>query len=156
MATTQTKEQSKANQSTNTPVLSADLEYMCDEHAAYFLEMLENWRNRLIAEAGETVHHMQTEAERFADVVDVASLDDEHARELRRRERERRLITKIDKSIANLIEGDYGFCNTCGSDIGLNRLEARPTATECIECKTVAEIREVQEGKGRRVEEQQA
>lgn len=142
-----------APKSDNTPVLSEHREYMCEEHVIFFLEMLEEWRMRLISEAGQTVHHMQTDVERYADPVDAANLDDEQARELRRRDRERKLIWKIDQSINRLLEGDYGYCDGCGAEIGLKRLEARPTATACIDCKTVAEIREAQEGDGTRREQ---
>jgi len=94
----------------------------------------------------ETVHHMQDEAANFPDPNDRASQESEFAMELRTRDRERKLIKKIDESISDL-EEDYGYCSHCGVEIGIRRLEARPTATQCIDCKTLNEIREKQYGK---------
>jgi DnaK suppressor protein len=94
-----------------------------------------------------TVHTMQDEATVFADPNDRASQESDIALELRNRDRERRLIKKIDESIARIESGEYGYCDSCGIEIGLQRLEARPTATLCIDCKTLEEHRERQVGK---------
>jgi DnaK suppressor protein len=94
-----------------------------------------------------TVHTMQDEATIFADPNDRASQESDMALELRNRDRERKLIKKIDETIAKIDTGDYGYCESCGIEIGLKRLEARPTATLCIDCKTLDEIREKQVAK---------
>jgi DnaK suppressor protein len=94
-----------------------------------------------------TVHTMQDEATVFADPNDRASQESDIALELRNRDRERKLIKKIDESIARIESGEYGYCDSCGVEIGLKRLEARPTATLCIDCKTLEEHREKQVGK---------
>ncbi|MBK5105566.1 MAG: RNA polymerase-binding protein DksA, partial [Burkholderiales bacterium] len=91
-----------------------------------------------------TVHTMQDEATVFADPNDRASQESDMALELRNRDRERKLIKKIDETIAKIESQDYGYCESCGVEIGLKRLEARPTATLCIDCKTLDELREKQ------------
>jgi len=91
-----------------------------------------------------TVHTMQDEATVFADPNDRASQESDVSLELRNRDRERKLIKKIEEMLTKIDSGDYGFCDNCGVEIGLNRLEARPTATLCIDCKTLDEIREKQ------------
>jgi DnaK suppressor protein len=88
--------------------------------------------------------HMQDESNVMADVNDRATQEEEFAIELRTRDRERKLIRKIEKSMREIEDEDYGYCETCGIEIGLRRLEARPTATQCIDCKTLAEIKEKQ------------
>jgi len=95
-------------------------------------------------EVDRTMSHMQDESSTMADVNDRATQEEEFAIELRTRDRERKLIRKIEKSIKNIEDEDYGYCETCGIEIGLRRLEARPTATQCIDCKTLAEIKEKQ------------
>jgi RNA polymerase-binding transcription factor len=92
------------------------------------------------------VHHMQDEAANFPDPADRASQEEEFSLELRTRDRERKLIKKIDQTLQRIEEDDYGFCDSCGVEIGIRRLEARPTATLCIDCKTLAEIKEKQVG----------
>jgi DnaK suppressor protein len=94
-----------------------------------------------------TVHTMQDEATVFADPNDRASQESDMALELRNRDRERKLIKKIDETIGKIDSGDYGYCESCGVEIGLKRLEARPTATLCIDCKTLDELRERQVAK---------
>jgi DnaK suppressor protein len=94
-----------------------------------------------------TVHTMQDEATVFADPNDRASQETDMAIELRNRDRERKLIKKIDETLASIESGDYGFCNKCGVEIGIKRLEARPTATLCIDCKTLDELKEKQMAK---------
>ncbi len=122
----------------------ADEEYMNEDQLAHFRHILEEWKRQLIDEVSRTVSHMKDEAANFPDPNDRASQEEEFTMELRARDRERKLIRKIDESLALIDSGDYGFCDTCGVEIGLHRLEARPTATKCIDCKTLDEIREKQ------------
>ncbi len=119
-------------------------EYMSEGQVEHFRGILGNWKNELMSEVDRTVHHMQDEAANFPDPNDRATQESEFSLELRTRDRERKLIKKIDEALQNLERGDYGFCETCGIEIGLRRLEARPTATQCIDCKTLDEIRERQ------------
>ena len=119
-------------------------EYMSPEQVAHFTKILQAWRNQLREEVDRTVHHMQDEAANFPDPVDRASQEEEFSLELRNRDRERRLIKKIEKTLDKLKEDDFGFCESCGVEIGIRRLEARPTADFCIDCKTLAEIKEKQ------------
>ena len=118
-------------------------EYMNADQIAHFRMILNGWKQQLMNKVDETVHHMQDEAANFPDPNDRASQESEFAMELRTRDRERKLIKKIDESIDDL-EEDYGYCTHCGIEIGIRRLEARPTATECIDCKTLNEIKEKQ------------
>ena len=121
-------------------------EYMNDQQKAHFRKILGAWRNQLMQEVDRTVDHMKDEAANFPDPVDRAAQEEEFALELRTRDRERKLIKKIDQTIDRIDKDDYGFCDQCGVEIGIRRLEARPTATLCIDCKTLAEIRERQTG----------
>ncbi|CAH0538710.1 RNA polymerase-binding protein DksA [Vibrio marisflavi] len=123
---------------------TAGEEYMSPEQMAHFTKILEAWRNQLREEVDRTVHHMQDEAANFPDPVDRASQEEEFSLELRNRDRERRLIKKIEKTLNKIEEDDFGFCESCGVEIGIRRLEARPTADLCIDCKTLAEIKEKQ------------
>ena len=113
----------------------------------HFHMILNGWKQQLMSKVDETVHHMQDEASNFPDPNDRASQESEFAMELRTRDRERKLIKKIDESIIALDADDYGYCSKCGVEVGIRRLEARPTATQCIDCKTLNEIREKQYGK---------
>ena len=108
----------------------------------HFRGILEKWRSQLMEEVDRTVHHMQDEAANFPDPNDRATQEEEFTLELRTRDRERKLIKKIEESLIDMDKGDYGFCESCGVEIGIRRLEARPTATLCIDCKTLDEIRE--------------
>lgn len=119
-------------------------EYMNESQTAHFNKILNAWKKELMEEVDRTVHHMQDEAANFPDPNDRASQESEFALELRARDRERKLIKKIDEAINNLDNEDYGYCNICGIEIGIRRLEARPTASLCIDCKTLDEIREKQ------------
>ncbi|MDR9828431.1 RNA polymerase-binding protein DksA [Vibrio sp. FNV 38] len=119
-------------------------EYMSPEQMAHFETILKAWRDQLRHEVDRTVHHMQDEAANFPDPVDRASQEEEFSLELRNRDRERRLIKKIEKTLLKIEEDDFGFCESCGVEIGIRRLEARPTADLCIDCKTLAEIKERQ------------
>ncbi len=121
-------------------------EYMNDPQLKHFETILQNWKNELMHEVDRTVLHMQNDASNFPDPNDRASQESEFSLELRTRDRERRLIKKIDESLKEVEAGDYGFCESCGIEIGIRRLEARPTASLCIDCKTLDEIREKQMG----------
>lgn len=119
-------------------------EYMSDKQLAYFRQVLSDWKADLVAEAERTKSYIHEETSAMPDINDRATQEEEFALALRTRDRERRLIYKIDKSLAEIQSQDYGFCQTCGVEIGLRRLEARPTATLCIDCKMLAEIKEKQ------------
>ncbi len=121
-------------------------EYMNEDQIQHFRNILQTWKRELMEEVDRTVHHMQDEAANFPDPNDRATQESEFSMELRARDRERKLIKKIDESLANLDNEDYGYCEACGVEIGIRRLEARPTATQCIDCKTLDEIREKQRG----------
>lgn len=120
---------------------------MNSKQLMYFRNILEGIKVELGQDIDRTVHTMQDEATIFADPNDRASQESDMALELRNRDRERKLIKKIDETIAKIDTGDYGYCDSCGIEIGLKRLEARPTATLCIDCKTLDEIREKQVAK---------
>lgn len=121
-------------------------EYMSEAQVEHFRGILLNWKAELMKEVDRTVHHMQDDAANFPDPNDRASQESEFSLELRTRDRERKLIKKIEEALESLEHGDYGYCETCGIEIGLRRLEARPTATQCIDCKTLDELREKQVG----------
>ena len=122
-------------------------EYMNTRQLAHFRKILEDWKGELSQDIDRTVHTMQDEATIFADPNDRASQESDMALELRNRDRERKLIKKIDETIGKIEAEDYGYCESCGVEIGLKRLEARPTATLCIDCKTLDELREKQVAK---------
>ncbi len=124
-----------------------DEEYMNDKQLDHFRKILNDWKAELSHDIDRTVHTMQDEVTMFADPNDRASQESDMALELRNRDRERKLIKKIDETLAKIDEHEYGYCNGCGIEIGLKRLEARPTATLCIDCKTLDEIREKQVAK---------
>jgi DnaK suppressor protein len=109
--------------------------------------MLSALKAELSQDIDRTVHEMQVDATVFADPNDRASQESDISLELRNRDRERKLIKKIDETIARIDKDDYGYCENCGIEIGLKRLEARPTATLCIDCKTLEEQKEKQSGK---------
>jgi len=121
-------------------------EYMNEEQTEHFRQILLAWKRELMEEVDRTVHHMQDEAANFPDPNDRATQESDFSMELRTRDRERKLIKKIDQSLMNLENEEYGYCDACGVEIGIRRLEARPTATQCIDCKTLDEIREKQMG----------
>lgn len=120
--------------------------YMSEAMHEHFRNILLDWKHDLMEEVDRTVHHMQDEAANFPDPNDRATQESEFSLELRTRDRERKLIKKIDEALTSIDGDDYGFCETCGVEIGVRRLEARPTATQCIDCKTLDEIRERQMG----------
>lgn len=119
-------------------------EYMSAGQQEHFRHILTEWRKELMEEVDRTVHHMQDEAANFPDPNDRATQESEFTMELRTRDRERKLIKKINESLDMLDAGEYGYCEACGVEIGIRRLEARPTANLCIDCKTLDEIRERQ------------
>jgi DnaK suppressor protein len=121
--------------------------YMSAKQLEHFKKMLTQLKEELSQDIDRTVHTMQDEATIFADPNDRASQESDIALELRNRDRERKLIKKIDETIAKIDSGEYGYCESCGIEIGLKRLEARPTATLCIDCKTLDEMRERQVAK---------
>ena len=112
--------------------------YMSAAMKRHFNEILVNWRDDLREEMQKTFEHLKDKGEKPADDLDRASQEEEFAFELRTRDRERKLINKIASSIELLKQDDYGYCESCGVNIGIKRLEARPTATHCIDCKTVS------------------
>ena len=122
-------------------------EYMNGKQRGHFRKILEQLKSELSQEIDRTVHTMQDEATVFADPNDRASQESDMALELRNRDRERKLIKKIDETIGRIDANEYGYCDSCGVEIGLKRLEARPTATLCIDCKTLDELRERQVAK---------
>ena len=119
-------------------------EYMNEAQREHFKQILRAWRRELMEEVDRTVTHMKDEAANFPDPADRATQEEEFSLELRTRDRERKLIKKIDKTLVRVEEEDYGFCDQCGVDIGIRRLEARPTASLCVDCKTLDEIKEKQ------------
>ena len=123
-----------------------DEPYMNEPQRQHFTKILMSWKRSLMEEVDRTVHHMQDEAANFPDPNDRATQESEFSFELRTRDRERKLIKKIDEAMVKITQDDYGYCEDCGAEIGVQRLEARPTATQCIDCKTLDEIREKQMG----------
>jgi DnaK suppressor protein len=121
--------------------------YMNPKQLEHFRKILSTLKEELSRDIDRTVHTMQDEATLFADPNDRASQESDMALELRNRDRERKLIKKIEETIGKIDGGDYGYCDSCGIEIGLKRLEARPTATLCIDCKTLDELRERQVAK---------
>jgi DnaK suppressor protein len=119
-------------------------EYMNTEQEGHFREILSAWKRELMEEVDRTVDHMKDDAANFPDPNDRATQESEFSLELRTRDRERKLLKRIEDMLKKLDEHEYGYCEACGVEIGLRRLEARPTATLCIDCKTLDEIREKQ------------
>ena len=118
--------------------------YMSAAMKRHFIAVLLLWKEHLKEEMQKTFDHLKTKGETYADPIDRASQEEEFAFELRTRDRERKLINKIAVSIEQIKQDDYGWCESCGDEIGIKRLEARPTATHCIDCKTLDEIKEKQ------------
>ncbi|ACL31924.1 RNA polymerase-binding protein DksA [Glaesserella parasuis] len=126
--------------------LGKDEEYMNEAQIEHFRKILKAWHAQIMEEAERTKSQMQDEVTNFADPADRATQEEEFSLELRNRDRERKLLKRIEQTLIKLDEGDYGYCDTCGIEIGLKRLEARPTAELCVDCKTLAELREKQMG----------
>jgi len=121
-----------------------DDEYMNDKQLEHFRSILIAWRQELMEEVDRTVNHMQDEPSNLPDAADRATQEEEFNLKLSARDRERKLIRKIGKSLEEIESKDYGWCKGCGIEISIRRLEARPTATLCIDCKTLQEIKEKQ------------
>ncbi len=119
-------------------------EYMSDAQLEHFRRILNAWKRELMYEVDRTVHHMQDEAANFPDPNDRATQESEFGLELRTRDRERKLLRKIDSALARIDEGSYGYCDETGEEIGLKRLEARPVATLCLEAQERRELAERQ------------
>ena len=120
-------------------------DYMNLTQRNHFEHILQLWKTELMQEVDTTVDHLKTEdITSVADPIDRASLETDFSLELRTRDRERKLIRKIEKAMDLLDHGEYGYCEDCGAEIGVRRLEARPTAMKCIDCKTFQEIKEKQ------------
>jgi len=119
-------------------------EYMNESQREHFKQILLAWKRELMEEVDRTVSHMKDEAANFPDPADRATQEEEFSLELRTRDRERKLIKKIDSTMERIENDDYGFCDQCGIEIGIRRLEARPTANLCVDCKTLDEIKEKQ------------
>ena len=122
-------------------------DYMSPDQLDHFKQILHAWKQDLMEEVDRTVNHLKEDAANFADPNDRASQEEEFSLELRARDRERKLTNKINDTLELIELDEYGYCDTCGVEIGIRRLEARPTATLCIDCKTLAEIKEKQLGK---------
>lgn len=116
--------------------------YMNDKQREHFMNILTTWKKELLGESSRTVVNLQDETINHPDQIDRASQETDMSIELRNRDRERRLIRKIDESIVRLETSGYGYCEACGIEIGLGRLEARPTATLCLDCKMMDEMKE--------------
>ena len=113
--------------------------YMNEKQREHFKNILLNWRKQLMQEVDRTVNHMQDDAANYPDPADRATQEEEFSLELRTRDRERKLIKKIDSTIETIAQDDYGFCITCGLEIGIKRLEARPVATLSLEAQEMHE-----------------
>jgi DnaK suppressor protein len=110
-------------------------EFMCDLHRAYFLKKLREWKEAIIEESRQTMAQLQVDSLREPDIADRASSETDWGIELRTRDRQRKLIAKIDCAIRRLYEGEYGYCEVTGDPISLARLEARPIATMTLEAQ---------------------
>ena len=119
-----------------------DAEYMNDKQLDYFRAVLEKQKNDLLSNAGETTEHLREDTSIVPDPADRATIEEEHALELRTRDRERKLLKKISQSLARIESGDYGFCDETGEPIGLGRLLARPTATLSLEAQQRRELKQ--------------
>ena len=118
--------------------------YMSPKQLEHFRNILLRWKQELLEEVSRTVDHMKKDASQFADPADRATQEEEFSLELRTRDREGKLVRKINQTLAAIDADEYGYCEACGVEIGIKRLEARPTATLCIDCKTLQEIKEKQ------------
>lgn len=145
-ATRKRKEQTMPAAAIKPYIAKKGEKYMNKKQLDHFRAKLLAWREELLDELTRTVHQMRDEPDNPPDPNDRASQETDMSIELRNRDRERKLIKKIDESIGRIDSGDYGYCDVCGVEIGLERLEARPTAELCIDCKTLDELREKQMG----------
>jgi DnaK suppressor protein len=118
--------------------------YMSPRMLGHFRQKLLWWKEQLLSDMNNTIHHLQEDSTMPADPNDRASQEEEFSLELRTRDRERKLIAKVEETLRNIDSGDYGYCVVSGDEIGLARLEARPTATMTVEAKAMQELREKQ------------
>lgn len=123
--------------------------YMCAKHQEYFRQKLETWRDELIEESRETISNLQHEVRDVGDEAERATRETENSLELRTRDRYRKLLNKIEKALTQIEEGEYGYCAETGEEIGLDRLEARPIATLCLDAQERWELRQKQQGDSR-------
>lgn len=144
MAVTKTKEVQALLHGISPYTASEGEEYMNNRQRDHFRKVLLAWKAELMQEVSRTMHAMQDDTANHPDPNDRASQETDMSLELRNRERERKLIKKIEEAVSKIDADDYGYCENCGVEIGVQRLEARPTATLCIDCKTLDEIREKQ------------
>jgi DnaK suppressor protein len=121
-------------------------EYMNEKQCNHFRAILNAWRKTLVDDILRTLHTIQDENINHPDPNDRASQETDMSLELRNRDRERKLLKKIDETILRINDNDYGWCESCGVEVGIRRLEARPTAEQCVDCKTLNEIKERQMG----------
>tara|TARA_B100000579_G_scaffold267976_1_gene221112 strand:- start:3796 stop:4458 length:663 start_codon:yes stop_codon:yes gene_type:complete len=142
---TQRYEESQFLASIKPYALKKNEKYMNAKQKQHFQDILASWKEQLQIEQDRTADKIQKNVSHFPDESDRATHEEEFTLELRTRERERRLLSKISESIEDLKSDDYGYCASCGIEIGIRRLEARPTATRCIDCKTIEEIHERQQ-----------
>lgn len=118
--------------------------YMNRRQLEHFRKLMIAWKGDLMQEVDRTVVHMKADSSNYADSADRATQEEGFSLELRERDRERKLIRKIEEALVRIDSSEYGYCELCGIEIGISRLEARPTATMCIDCKTLDEIKERQ------------
>lgn len=121
---------------------SANEEYMCEAQREYFNEILLAWKQSIFEESERTKEYLKDDRAPIADLNDRATQEEEFSLELRTRDRERKLLRKIDKALGRIAKDEFGWCENCGEEIGIKRLEARPTAEMCIDCKQIAERHE--------------
>ncbi|QJC28207.1 RNA polymerase-binding protein DksA [Enterobacteriaceae endosymbiont of Plateumaris braccata] len=124
--------------------LKPEEEYMNEKQLFHFKKILQSWRKQLINENSHNISYIPNEMSKFSDPIDRAVQEEEFNFNLRNKDRERKLIKKIEVTLIKIKQNNFGYCQSCGIEIGLKRLEARPTAHLCIDCKTLAEIREKQ------------
>ena len=123
--------------------------YMCPKHLEYFRQRLEAWRDELVEESRETISNLQHEVRDVGDEAERATRETDNSLELRTRDRYRKLLNKIEKALNRIEEGEYGYCDETGEEIGLDRLEARPIATLCLDAQERWELRQKQQGDSR-------
>ncbi len=121
---------------------SEDEEFMNDKQQAYFRNKLLQWKNDILRASKDTINQLHQDSQKFSDIADRASQETDHAIELRAKDRQRKLILKIDQALARIDNGDYGYCTATDEPIGLRRLEARPVATLSIEAQERHERKE--------------
>lgn len=125
-------------------VMKKGEKYMNKKQRGHFIQILTNWKNEIESEISRTVTHIRDDSLQAPDPNDRASQETDMSLELRSRDRESKLLKKINEAIDRIEQEDYGYCGNCGEEVGIQRLEARPTAELCIDCKTLDEIRERQ------------